>query len=77
MWSGFGDALAQAVEMVVTPLLFALAGWWLDGRFGTAPVLVAVFSAIGVLGVAARTYYAYRAAMDRAEEGKPWTTSRP
>lgn len=77
MWRGFGDALAQAVEMVVTPLLFALAGWWLDGRFGTGPVLALVLGGLGVVGVGARTYYAYRAAIERQEEGKPWTANRP
>lgn len=77
MYQGFSDALAQAVEIVVTPLLFALLGFWLDGLFGIRPVLTAILAAAGVIGVGARSYYAYKAAMDRAEEGKPWTTSRP
>ena len=45
-WQGFGDALALGVEIVVTPLLFALFGWWLDGRFGTGPVLAIAFGAV-------------------------------
>jgi hypothetical protein len=77
MYQGFSDALAQAVEIVVTPLLFAALGYWLDGLFGIRPVLTAVLGALGLVGVAARSYYAYKAAMDRAEEGKPWTRSRP
>lgn len=77
MYQGFSDALAQAVEIVVTPLLFAAFGLWLDGRFGTRPLLTAIFGAAGLIGVAARSYYAYKAAMEREEEGKPWTRSRP
>ena len=57
-------------------LLFALFGWWLDGRFGTGPVLAIAFGLFGMVGQAIRIYYQYRARMEREEEGKPWTQSR-
>jgi len=75
-WNGFGNALSQAVELVVAPLLFALFGWFLDGHLGTGPVLAIAFGLLGVAGVAARSYYWYRAAIEREEEGKPWTRSQ-
>ena len=34
---GFGHALEVAVELAVTPAIFALAGWWIDSRLGTFP----------------------------------------
>jgi F0F1-type ATP synthase assembly protein I len=74
-WQGFGDALAMAVEFVVTPLLFALAGFGLDRWFGTGPVLAIVLGVFGLVGVVLRTYYWYQATMTREEEGKPWTRS--
>jgi F0F1-type ATP synthase assembly protein I len=77
MWQGFGDALGQAVDLVVTPLLLFLLGWWLDGRFGTRPLLAIVLGLLGVIGVSVRAYYTYRAAMESAEEGKPWTRRNP
>ena len=76
-WQGFGDALAMAVEMVATPLLFALLGFGLDGWLGTRPVLAIVLGLVGLVGVVLRTYYWYQATMTREEEGKPWTRSRP
>ena len=76
-WNGFGNALSQAVEFVAGPLLFALLGWFLDRLFGTGPVLAISLGLFGLAGVVARAYYTYRAAMDREEEGKPWTRSRP
>jgi len=74
-WQGFDKGLAQALEFVVTPLLFALFGHWLDGRFGTAPYLAIAFGLLGLFGVVAKTYLWYRASMDREQEGKPWTRS--
>lgn len=74
-WNGFGNALSQAVELVVAPLLFALFGWFLDRHLGTGPFLAIAFGLFGVAGVAARSYYWYRTAMDREEEGKPWIRS--
>ena len=59
---GFGDALALGVEIVVTPLLFAPLGWWLDGRFGTGPLFAIVFGAPRRSSVyRVRAYYWYRA----------------
>jgi len=76
-WQGFERALAQSIEIVATPLLFALFGHWLDGRFGTGPVLAIVFGLIGVVAISLRTYLWYRASMDSEEKGKPWTRPRP
>jgi F0F1-type ATP synthase assembly protein I len=76
-WQGFEKALAQSMEIVVAPLLFALFGHWLDGRFGTSPVLAIVFGLIGVFAIVVRQYLWYRASMDREEKGKPWTRPRP
>jgi F0F1-type ATP synthase assembly protein I len=76
-WLGFERALAQSMEIVVAPLLFALFGHWLDGRFGTSPVLAIVFGLIGVVAIALRQYLWYRASMDREEKGKPWKRPRP
>lgn len=75
-WNGFGNALSQAAELVTAPLLFALFGWFLDRHFGTGPVLAITLGLVGVIGVAARSYYGYRAAIEREEEGKPWTRSQ-
>ena len=74
--NGFGDALAQAFEFAVTPVLFALFGLWLDGRTGTGPLWVVVFSVLGITGVCIRTIYAYKARVEKEEEGKPWTRRR-
>lgn len=39
LYNGFGDTYTRAFELVVTPLIFGLIGWWLDTRFGTFPAL--------------------------------------
>ena len=74
-WQGFSDALAMAVEFVATPLLFALLGYWLDGVFGTGPVLAIALGLFGLTGIVLRTYYWYQANVKREEEGKPWKRS--
>ena len=76
-WQGFERVFAQSLEIVVTPLMFALFGYWLDGRFGTGPVLAIAFGLLGVVLIALRSYLWYRASMDREEKGKPWTRYRP
>jgi F0F1-type ATP synthase assembly protein I len=77
LYDGFGNALALAVEIVVTPLLFALGGWFLDRAVGTTPLFTVMLGVLAAIGLAIRMYYQYRDAMAREEKGKPWTRSRP
>ena len=76
LYEGFGKGLGQAIEMVLTPVLFGAFGAWLDHLFGTGPVLMLVFGLFGVVGMAFRTYYWYQAKIAAEEEGKPWTRSQ-
>ena len=60
-------------ELVIAAVLFAMVGFFLDGVFGTRPILMLVFGLVGVAGAVYRLYYDYTARMKQAEEGKPWT----
>ena len=40
--AGAGDAFAKAFEMIATPAIFGLGGWFLDGRLGTFPAVTLV-----------------------------------
>ncbi len=71
--NGFGDALAQAFEFAVTPILFALLGLWLDSRYGSGHLWVVVLSVLGIAGVCITGIYRYKAKVEKEEEGKPWT----
>jgi F0F1-type ATP synthase assembly protein I len=73
LYGGFGDALAQAFEFAVIPVLFALLGLWLDSRFGTRPWATVVLLVIGLTGVIARSLYAYKDRIETEEKDKPWT----
>ncbi len=73
LYNGFTNALAAAVEMVLTPAIFFLAGLWLDSAVGTSPIFAVCFAVLAFAGVIAKTYYAYRAAIAVEEAGKPWT----
>jgi F0F1-type ATP synthase assembly protein I len=72
LYTGFGNALGQAVEFVATPFIFFVFGLWLDHVFGTGSILRVTFFVLALTGVMVSAYYRYRAAMDQAEEGKPW-----
>lgn len=72
LYNGFGNALAQAVEFVATPVIFFLAGLCLDHRVGTPHVFALTFFVLALVGVSVSAYYRYKAAMDAEEEGKPW-----
>jgi F0F1-type ATP synthase assembly protein I len=66
-YNGFGNTLARAFELVLTPLLFALLGRFIDSRADTSPLFTIALVAFAVAGVAIKTYYGYVAEM-RAHE---------
>ncbi|MGI9021944.1 MAG: AtpZ/AtpI family protein [Acidimicrobiales bacterium] len=76
-YSGFGDALAQAFEMVVTPLLFGVGGYFLDRWLGTSPLFTIILSLLGIVGMSAKMWYAYDARMRAHEATAPWATAPP
>ena len=71
-WSGFGNALSRAIELVVTPVLFGLGGWYLDRWLGTRPVFTLILFLFAIVGMATRMYYAYVAEMEAHEQDAPW-----
>ena len=75
-WQGFGDGLSQAVEMAVTPVLFALIGVFLDRRLGTGPLLAVGLAIFAMVGNFVKAYYVYQFKLKQEEERRPWGTPR-
>jgi F0F1-type ATP synthase assembly protein I len=44
--NGFGNALAKAFELALTPAIFGFLGWLLDRRLGTEPLFLVLFVVI-------------------------------
>jgi F0F1-type ATP synthase assembly protein I len=44
--NGFGNALAKAFELALTPAIFGFLGWLLDRWLGTAPLFLVLFVVI-------------------------------
>ena len=76
----FGDALAAGFELVVTPAIFALLGWFIDTRLGTTPIFTLVLGGLVLAYEVWKLLYWYtheldhqlddrraRAALDRGE----------
>jgi F0F1-type ATP synthase assembly protein I len=72
MWNGFSNALARAVELVGTVLVFVLIGLWIDSRVGTKPLFTVVLGLLAILGQGVVAYYRYKAEMVSEGEEKPW-----
>lgn len=65
--NGFGNALTAAVELAVTPALFALMGWQIDRWLGTSPVFLLFLFVFTVGYVSWRQLTTYDAKMRRHE----------
>jgi hypothetical protein len=64
---GFGDALSIAVELSVTPAIFAFLGWRLDEWLGTTPLFLLSFFLFTFSYVAWREYTRYKLRMEQHE----------
>ena len=67
IWAPISTAFAVGFAMIAMIVVFMLAGWWIDGLVGTAPL----FAIIGILvGVAGGFWYAYRLIMEAAPDSQ-------
>jgi F0F1-type ATP synthase assembly protein I len=66
--NGFGNALNSAVELAVTPTLFALIGWQIDRWLGTSPLFLLVLFAFTMGYVAWKQFTIYDTTMRRQEQ---------
>lgn len=76
----FSDGLfnqsSGSFELVLAPVILALAGLGLDRWIGTTPLFTIVLAVAGMVGSWAKQYYSYRTAIDaqrarRAGAGLP------
>jgi F0F1-type ATP synthase assembly protein I len=68
MYQGFGNTLARAVELVVTPMLLAGLGYLLDRWLGLFPLLSIVFFVWAFAVTWWRQYHDYNARMQAEED---------
>lgn len=54
MWRGHGGW-----EMAMSPALFGLLGWFVDGWLGTTPFVMVIAAIVGFAGSVANQYYRY------------------
>lgn len=47
VWVGVGRYMGHGLTFAFSTLLFLLAGWWLDVRLGTAPLLLILGAFVG------------------------------
>lgn len=63
-------------ELVLSPTILALGGWWLDGRLGTGPWIAILAAVVGFVGATIKLIVSYRAQME-AYSRSTFAPSRP
>jgi F0F1-type ATP synthase assembly protein I len=59
-------------ELVLSPLIFALIAYLIDGWLGTTPILTIMAAVIGLTGAVVKLYLGYGREMDAHDVGAPW-----
>ncbi len=77
LYQGFGDTLAVAFELAITPVIIGLMGYGLDRWLGTLPILTIIFVLLAIVGLSARMWYGYDARMKVHEANGPWARRVP
>ena len=71
-YQGFGDTLAVAFELAVTPVVFGLIGYGLDRWLGIVPLLTTVLVLFAIAGLSVRMWFDYDTRMKAHEAQGPW-----
>lgn len=72
LYNGFGDGLALAFELALTPAVFGGLGWLADRALGTTPLFTLVLLVFAFCGVGYMTWFRYEASMRAEEEQAVW-----
>ena len=75
-YNGFGNGLAKAFEIALVPAILGAAGYGLDRLIGIVPVLTIVFSVLAIIGMFARSYYAYTYQMAQVQADSVWANDQ-
>lgn len=63
-------------ELVMSPLLLALVGLWLDDSVThTTPWMTVIFALLGLTGSVVKIYYGYQAKMAELTAAAPWSVT--
>lgn len=65
--NGFGESLAKAFELVVTPAFFGFLGHLLDNRLGTTPLFLLLLALITFGYLAWKSWGSYERRMQEHE----------
>ncbi len=49
-------------ELVLSPVIFGLIGWWIDGRLGTRPLVTVIAAVFALAGAGTKIYHRIHAA---------------
>lgn len=71
--NGFGDGLSRAFEIALTPAIFGGLGFVVDRMTGTVPVFTIGLLLFALVGMFARTWFAYDAQMRQHEADGVWS----
>ena len=66
----------NALELVITLIIFIVGGRLLDSRFDTTPIWTLVFAGVGIVGTFTSAYYRYKATSEKLEKDKVWTEKK-
>lgn len=72
LYRGFGDALSQAFELTLTPMIFGFFGVLLDRAAGTGHLFAVSFVVLALIGIFVRMWCAYEVRMREIEANSPW-----
>lgn len=64
-------------ELVMSPVLLALLGLWLDRAVGTTPLFIVLFAVVGFTGAAVKLYFTYGHSMRQLQAEGAWVGHRP
>ena len=72
LYNGFGDTLARAFELVVTPVVCGVIGHLIDRWLNTGFVFAMVLVILAVVAISIRMFYGYAEDMKAHESEGAW-----
>lgn len=72
LYNGFGDGLARAFEIAITPAIFGALGYGIDRWLGLVPWFTIILLVFALVGMFLRMWYEYDNTMKAHDAASAW-----
>jgi hypothetical protein len=73
LYNGFGDGMALAFQIALTPAIFGVLGFWIDSKLNRTPLFTVLLFTFSIIGLFVSLWARYEEKMKAQDAKAVWS----